>query len=65
MIFQLDRCTDFPDPRYGNEDGFYAVDGEVTPERLAAAYLARLLFHARKCSGKSCCCVVCYSNDAE
>ena len=38
MIFQLDRCTDFPDPRYGNEDGFYAVDGEVTPERLAAAY---------------------------
>lgn len=38
MIFQLDRCTDFPDPRYGNEDGFYAVDGEVTSERLAAAY---------------------------
>ena len=38
MIFQLDRCTDFPDPRYGNDDGFYAVDGEVTPERLAAAY---------------------------
>ena len=38
MIFQLDRCTDFPDPRYGNEDGFYAVGGEVTPERLAAAY---------------------------
>ena len=38
MIFQLDRCTNFPDPRYGNEDGFYAVDGEVTPERLAAAY---------------------------
>lgn len=38
MIFQLDRCTDFPDPRYGNEDGFYAVDGEVTPERLTAAY---------------------------
>ena len=38
MIFQLDRGTDFPDPRYGNVDGFYAVDGEVTPERLAAAY---------------------------
>lgn len=38
MIFQLDRCSDFPDPRYGNEDGFYAVGGEVTPERLAAAY---------------------------
>jgi leucyl/phenylalanyl-tRNA--protein transferase len=38
MIFQLDRCQDFPDPRYGNPDGFYAVGGEVTPERLAAAY---------------------------
>lgn len=38
MIFQLDRCRDFPDPRYGNSDGFYAVGGEVTPERLAMAY---------------------------
>ena len=38
MIFQLDNCSDFPDPRYGNEDGFYAVGGEITPERLAAAY---------------------------
>lgn len=38
MIFQLDHTTDFPDPRYGNEDGFYAVGGEVTPERLAKAY---------------------------
>jgi leucyl/phenylalanyl-tRNA--protein transferase len=38
MIFQLDHTTDFPDPRYGNEDGFYAVGGEVTPERLVKAY---------------------------
>ena len=38
MIFQLDHTTDFPDPRYGNQDGFYAVGGEVTPERLAKAY---------------------------
>lgn len=38
MIFQLDRTTEFPDPRYGNEDGFYAVGGEVTPERLAKSY---------------------------
>lgn len=38
MIFQLDHTTEFPDPRYGNEDGFYAVGGEVTPERLAKAY---------------------------
>lgn len=38
MIFQLDHTTDFPDPRYGNQDGFYAVGGEVTLERLAKAY---------------------------
>lgn len=38
MIFQLDNCTDFPDPRLGNPDGFYAVGGEVTPERLAKSY---------------------------
>lgn len=38
MIFQLDNTTEFPDPRYGNEDGFYAVGGEVTAERLVKAY---------------------------
>ena len=38
MIFQLDNCTEFPDPRYGNEDGFYAVGGEVSPDMLAKAY---------------------------
>lgn len=38
MIFFLDRTEDFPDPRYGNQDGFYAVGGEITPERLAKAY---------------------------
>ena len=38
MIFQLDHTDSFPDPRYGNPDGFYAVGGEVTPERLAACY---------------------------
>lgn len=38
MIFQLDRTDSFPDPRYGNPDGFYAVGGEITPERLAKAY---------------------------
>lgn len=38
MIFQLDNTTEFPDPRYGNADGFYAVGGEVTPERLVKAY---------------------------
>lgn len=38
MIFQLDNTSEFPDPRFGNEDGFYAVGGEVTPERLAKSY---------------------------
>ena len=38
MIFQLDHTDSFPDPRYGNPDGFYAVGGEVTPERLSACY---------------------------
>lgn len=38
MIFQLDNTTEFPDPRYGNEDGFYAVGGDLSPERLAKAY---------------------------
>lgn len=38
MIFQLDHTTDFPDPRYGNRDGFYAVGGEISSERLAKAY---------------------------
>lgn len=38
MIFQLDNTTEFPDPRYGNEDGFYAVGGEVTAEMLIKAY---------------------------
>ncbi len=38
MIFQLDHTTEFPDPRYGDPSGFYAVGGEITPERLAKAY---------------------------
>lgn len=38
MIFDLTHSTDFPDPRYGNRSGFYAVGGEITPERLANAY---------------------------
>lgn len=38
MIFDLSRCNDFPDPRYGNADGFYAVGGTVSPDRLAKAY---------------------------
>ena len=38
MIFDLSRCNDFPDPRLANEDGFYAVGGDVTPERLIEGY---------------------------
>ena len=38
MIFQLDHTTEFPDSRYGDPSGFYAVGGEITPERLAKAY---------------------------
>ena len=38
MIFDLNRTDEFPDPRFGNSDGFYAVGGEVSPERLAKAY---------------------------
>lgn len=38
MIFELSNTTEFPDPRYGQKDGFYAVGGDITPERLAKAY---------------------------
>ena len=38
MIFNLDNTTEFPDPRYGNLDGFYAVGGDLSPERLIKAY---------------------------
>lgn len=38
MIFDLTHTDEFPDPRYGNESGFYAVGGEISPDRLAKAY---------------------------
>ena len=38
MIFDLTHTDDFPDPRYGNKCGFYAVGGDITPQRLAKAY---------------------------
>lgn len=38
MIFDLTHTDEFPDPRYGDISGFYAVGGELTPERLAKAY---------------------------
>lgn len=38
MIFDLTHSTEFPDPRYGNKSGFYAVGGELSPIRLIKAY---------------------------
>jgi leucyl/phenylalanyl-tRNA--protein transferase len=38
MIFDLNNTTEFPDPRYGQKSGFYAVGGDLSPERLIKAY---------------------------
>lgn len=38
MIFDLTYSTEFPDPRYGNESGFYAVGGQISPDTLAKSY---------------------------
>ena len=38
MIFDLTHTDGFPDPRYGNLSGFYAVGGELSADRLAKAY---------------------------
>ena len=38
MIFDLNNTTEFPNPRYGQKDGFYAVGGDLSPERLIKAY---------------------------
>lgn len=38
MIFDLNNTTEFPDPRYGHPSGFYAVGGDISPERLIKAY---------------------------
>lgn len=38
MIFDLNNSTDFPDPRYAHQSGFYAVGGEISPATLAKAY---------------------------
>ncbi len=38
MIFQLDDKLWFPNPRLGEEDGLFAVGGDLSPERLILAY---------------------------
>lgn len=38
MIFELSRTSEFPDPRLAQPSGFYAVGGDLSPERLIKAY---------------------------
>jgi leucyl/phenylalanyl-tRNA--protein transferase len=38
MIFDLTYTTEFPDPKYGDKSGFYAVGGEICPDMLEKAY---------------------------
>lgn len=38
MVFQLSDKIEFPDPRLGEENGFFAVGGDLSTERLLLAY---------------------------
>lgn len=38
MIFQLDNDLWFPDPRKGEDDGFFAIGGDLSVDRLLLAY---------------------------
>ena len=38
MICLLDKAIGFPDPKQGDEDGLFAVGGDLSPERLLLAY---------------------------
>ncbi len=38
MVFQLDEELAFPDPHYGEEDGWLAVGGDLSIDRLLLAY---------------------------
>ena len=38
MVFQLDEEIAFPDPRLGEENGLFAVGGDLSTERLLLAY---------------------------
>lgn len=38
MVYQIYDTVEFPDPRYGEEDGLFAVGGDLSMERLLAAY---------------------------
>lgn len=38
MVFQLDESVSFPDPRLGEDDGLFAVGGDLSVDRLLLAY---------------------------
>ena len=38
MVVQLDNDIWFPDPRKGEEDGLFAIGGDLSVERLSLAY---------------------------
>lgn len=38
MIFKLDKDIAFPDPRLGEDDGLFAVGGDLSVDRLLLAY---------------------------
>lgn len=38
MVFQLSKELGFPDPRLGEEDGLFAVGGDLSVDRLLLAY---------------------------
>ena len=38
MVFELDDTLRFPDPSLGEPDGWIAVGGDLSPQRLLKAY---------------------------
>ncbi len=38
MVYKLDSTIGFPDPRLGEEDGLFAVGGDLSVDRLLLAY---------------------------
>ena len=38
MIFRLNEEIEFPNPRYGEPDGLFAVGGDLSIDRLILAY---------------------------
>ena len=38
MIYRLDNNLWFPDPRRGDDDGLFAIGGDLSVDRLLLAY---------------------------